>query len=213
MQKSSLSTDVAELLRGWILEGELGPGERLNEVHLAKRLEVSRTPLREALGQLVAEEFVEQKPRRGFFVRGVSVEEFDQLYAMRRMLDPEALALAGIPDERRIVALEKLNARILAAAGDAGRVIDLDDRWHLMLIEGCPNEILLETIRQFMRRTRRYEHAYMRSGAHVAVAVGDHEEILDALRAGDLKRAVAGLRTNMTSACEPLRRWLQEIAE
>ncbi|MEM9595759.1 MAG: GntR family transcriptional regulator [Acidobacteriota bacterium] len=210
MQRSNLSHDAAKLLREQILSGELDAGDRINEVHLAARLEVSRTPLREALGILVAEEFLIHRPRRGYFVRPLDLDEFDQLYAMRAILDPEALRMAGLPSKRQIDELRLLNGEIRRAIGDPARVIELDDAWHLKLIDHCPNRILLDTIRHFMLRTRRYEHAYMRSGAHVEVALADHGEILAGLDGDDLPRACRGLRANMQSACEPLRRWLQE---
>lgn len=211
MQKQNLATDAAQLLREWILDGRLHAGARLNEMQLADEIEVSRTPIREALNRLAVEDFVRHEPRRGFFVRGVSLEEFDQLYDMRRILDPEALRLAGLPPEETIERLVDLNTQIARSVGHPEKVIELDDAWHLELISGCRNQVLVETIRQFMRRTRRYEFAYMRSGANVSVALDDHEEIIAALRAEDLPRACAGLKRNMTSGCTPLREWLEEL--
>lgn len=210
MQRENLSHEAAAILRDLILNGELAAGDRLNEVHLAARLELSRTPLREALSLLAAEEFLIQQPRRGYFVRRLSLEEFDQLYYMRAILDPEALRIAGLPSREQIRELRRLNGPIRDASGDPARVIELDDAWHLALIDHCPNKILLETIAHFMLRTRRYEHAYMRSGAHVEVALADHEEILAGLDNRDLPRACEGLRANMQSACEPMRHWLRE---
>lgn len=190
-----------------IVSGDLAAGARLNEVALADRLGVSRTPIREALSQLVAEAFALQIPRRGFFVATLSAEEIRQLYPMRQLLDPEALRLAGVPSSERLDRLSKLNGEI-ARATRAERVIALDDRWHLELVAGCPNRILLDQIRLFMRRTLRYELAYMSDNENVGVATGEHEAILDWLRAGDLEAACEALRRNMSSATEPLLTWL-----
>ena len=61
------------MIRSMIIQGEMADGERLNEVHLSDRLGVSRTPVRESLNQLVVDGFIELIPRRGFFVRELSV--------------------------------------------------------------------------------------------------------------------------------------------
>lgn len=213
MQRRNLSHEAATTIRDQILNGELAAGDRVNEVHLAASLELSRTPLREALSLLTSESFLIQQPRRGYFVRGLSLDEFDQLYDMRALLDPEALRIAGLPLRGQIDELHRLNEAIRKATHDPVRVIELDDAWHLRLIDHCPNRILLDTIGHFILRTRRYEHAYLRSGTHVEVALADHEEILAGLDDDDLQRACSGLRVNMRSASDPMRRWLQEREE
>ena len=213
MQRSTLDSPnlaqrAAARLRELIVTGEIGPRERLHEIDLADRLGISRTPVREALAALVAEGFLEQKPRRGVFVRPLEVGEFEQVYQIRNLLDPGALEAGGIPHEERIELLERLNEQIRIEAHDPDRVIELDDRFHMLLVEHCNNEVLLGLIRQFMQRTRRYEQAYMREIGHVGVATDEHDQILKALRSGDLTAACTALRQNMTSGFAPLRAWL-----
>ena len=67
-----MSNDLANSLRDMIIDGDLAPGKRLNEVHLAAELGVSRTPLREALSRLAAEGDVVSVPRHGFFVKALT---------------------------------------------------------------------------------------------------------------------------------------------
>jgi len=207
--RPNLSEELASELRGWIVDGRLPAGERLNEVHLAASLGVSRTPLREALGRLTAEGALTSSPRLGFFVRPLTAEEFRQIYPIRAILDPEALRLAGIPSRERIASLEKSNAG-LRRTRDTDAVISLDDAWHLELLAGCPNRVLVGLIEQFMRRTRRYEIAYMRERRHVGAATDEHGKILSALRAKNLERACEALRRNMQSGVEPILAWLDE---
>ncbi len=205
--RRNLSVEVEDQLRREVLAGQLEPGSRLNEVGLSERLGVSRTPIREALSQLVGEGLVRQLPRRGFFVTELSVDEVSEIYPIRRLLDPEALRLSGLPSERDIARLRSLNERLRAEPRGEQRVA-LDDRWHLALVARCPSRTLLALIRQFIDRTRRYEMAYMGSGQGAVTAVEEHEAILDALEQGDLEAACDGLRQNMTSAVEPLVEWL-----
>lgn len=195
-----------------IVDGQLAAGSRINEVHLARDLAVSRTPLREAIARLIREDTLVAVPRVGAFVKPLTIEEFEQVYSIRTLLDPEALRLAGIPSKSQIERLERLNARIQASK-DPDKVVDLDDEWHLLLIDACPNNILLDLIRDFMRRTRRYELALMRERKQVEVATETHGEIIAALRRSDLPGATAILRRNMEMGNEPILRWLAERKE
>jgi DNA-binding GntR family transcriptional regulator len=206
--RPNLSDALVVAIRDWIVDGQLPAGERLNEVRLAVSLGVSRTPLREALGRLVAEGALTSVPRLGFFVRPLTLDEFQQVYAIRPLLDPEALRLAGLPSAERIERLDALN-RAIGEAQEPAKVIALDDAWHLELIAACPNRMLVELIEQLMRRTARYEIALMRECGHVPVSVAEHEEITSALRSGDLTVACDGLRRNVHSGFDVVSTWLR----
>ena len=207
--RETLSDETANLVRHMIVDGTLPAGERINEVHLARRLGISRTPLREALSGLEREGALANVPRIGWFVRPLSLEEFGQIYPIRPLLDPEALRLAGLPSPARLDELRALNARI-GRARDADAAIALDDEWHRLLIADCPNRVLLELVDQFITRTRRYEIALMREGRNVAVAAATHAQIMAALAAGDLAAACAALRANLETGFAPIAAWLAE---
>jgi DNA-binding GntR family transcriptional regulator len=90
----SLSDHVASLLRKMILNGTLKPGERLNQVHLAERMEISRGPLREALRMLQNEGLIKHETNRGTFVTTLSKEDAYEIYTLRGLLESEAAQLA-----------------------------------------------------------------------------------------------------------------------
>jgi DNA-binding GntR family transcriptional regulator len=207
--RQNISEELANAIRQMIVDGVIAPGSRINEVHLARDLGVSRTPLREAIARLVREDALVAVPRVGAFVRPLTAEEFDQIYPIRALLDPEALRLAGLPSRRHIDRLERLNGRI-GAATDPDTIIALDDEWHLLLIDECPNKVLIDLIQKFMRRTRRYELALMRERHQVDVATDTHSEIIAALRCGELETAATILKHNLETGGEPIRRWLLE---
>jgi DNA-binding GntR family transcriptional regulator len=207
--RPNLSGDLSTRLRDMILEGELPAGERLNEVHLAARLGVSRTPLREALSRLVSEGAVTSVPRLGFFVCPLTAEEVEHLYPMRALLDPAALRQSGPVPGPRIARLKALNRRF-AAAADPREAVEIDDRWHLELIAGCTNPILLGLIEQMIWRTRRYELGLMRASTNVERATGDHDAIVAALEGGDMDAACLALERNMISGKQPILDWLAE---
>lgn len=201
--RKNLSGELTDTLRSRILTGKLTAGQRINEVQLAEALGVSRTPLREALTALVGEDFVQVEPRRGFFVAPFDADEFRNLYAIRAILDPQALELSGLPDSQQIGRLESIN-QDLARETRTSRRIDLDDAWHLALLSHCPNPILLDLVRQFMRRTRRYEHAFMSDDGLRETTVRQHGEILDAVRKHRLDRAIDALRGNLKTGTDPI---------
>jgi DNA-binding GntR family transcriptional regulator len=207
--RPNISDALTVTLRNMIVDGRLPAGERINEVHLAVALGVSRTPLREALGRLVAEGAISSVPRIGYSVCPLTLDEFEQIYAIRALLDPEALRVAGVPPPERIERLSSLN-RAIRKARDADKVIDLDDAWHLELLAGCPNRVLVGMIEQFIRRTRRYEIALMRERPNVRVSVHHHAKIIAALRAGKLKEACNWLRRNLEHGKAPVVAWLKE---
>ncbi len=200
---ASLRDGIEAELRARIVSGRLPAGERINEVHVAAELAVSRTPVREALTRLAGEHFVEARSRFGFYVRPLSAAEMNDLYAVRARLDPWALELAGVPGREQLADLEIMNAE-LAEVSSPAAAIDLDDRWHFALLAGCPNRTLLELIRQMMWRTRRYEHQYFGDPKSVASAVREHAAILRALRRRDLVEACRRLVVNMTTATDVL---------
>ncbi|MEL6340413.1 MAG: GntR family transcriptional regulator [Myxococcota bacterium] len=203
----NISEHAADTIREMIVAGALPDGERINEVHLADELGVSRTPLREGLGRLVAEGIVTSAPRRGFFVVPLSLEEFRQLYGIRPLLDPEALRLSGIPSHDSVERLDDLNRQLLSAT-TASAAVDLDNTWHLELLAGCPNRVLVELIQQMIARTRRYEHALFRETQNVWTATDEHDAIIAALRDSNLEFACAMLKRNMQSGLEPIVEWL-----
>lgn len=206
--RPNLSDGLVRTVRTMIVDGRLRAGQRINEVHLAAALKVSRTPLREALSRLVAEEAVEAVPRRGYFVKPLSVAELEQLYDIRPLLDPEALRLGGVPAEKTLARLELIN-RGIETETDPENIIALDDDWHLKLLDHCPNRVLVGVIEQMMQRTRRYELALMRERANVDRAERHHERIVEHLRAGDLEAACVELKTNMTHGKAPIVAWLK----
>src|SRR5262245_12437793 len=77
LERANISDAAASAVRAMIIEGELSEGERINEVHLAEKLGVSRTPLREALNRLAAEGTIFARPRLGYYVRPLTLAELE----------------------------------------------------------------------------------------------------------------------------------------
>ena len=118
---TSLADKAYHEIRGLIVSLELAPGAVIDERELIERLEIGRTPVREALRRLAHERLVEVYPRRGMFVTGVDVRELARLSEVRELLEPEAARLAAEratdADRGRLsLLLEELDAGAQVAA-------------------------------------------------------------------------------------------------
>src|ERR1700749_4133785 len=91
---STLRAHVVRLLRSEILAGKYRPGDRLNESQIARELNISRIPVREALSQLHEQGLVMNRERRGMFVTHLGEDEVQQINSLRLVLETEALRLA-----------------------------------------------------------------------------------------------------------------------
>lgn len=195
------------LLRKQLLTGQFRPNQRLTEEALANRLGVSRTPVREALHKLELEGLVSSAGARGFRVPEDSLEEMNELFEIRSILEGHALAvlcqLAGRED------IDELRA-IVGEAEEASRqhqperVLALNTRFHdrlySLLATGRPRlHALIEDMRQYVLRYRE-NTLLQRSGAERSVA--GHRKILLALELGEPELCERIMRAHVREARE-----------
>ena len=170
-------------IRSEVLDGTFPPGALLLETTLSRRYNVSRTPVREALG-LLAQDGLLQRTRRGFQVRTRSAEEILDLYDARIALESAAARLAA---ERRseleLLLLEELIERRRQAADEAA-VADADRRWHLALRSAAHNETIVGLLNQVTTQLSIYRPAFtMRTRANSEV--DEHDRVTKAIRKQD----------------------------
>ncbi|MEV6647032.1 GntR family transcriptional regulator [Amycolatopsis sp. NPDC051371] len=201
MARTPLRSDLIEEITTRVLDGRLAAGARVNEVHLARELGVSRTPLREALIGLADRGLLVSAPGRGFLVPPFDPDEARRLYPLVAELEALALRwtspleLAGLPDALDAVADE------MAMALDRGDDLsEVDERWHALLLSRCPNPHLLRLIGQTKPLLKRYESCYFGGAARAGESIGEHRRIAAALRDGDLPAASAVLVRNWVKA-------------
>jgi DNA-binding GntR family transcriptional regulator len=202
ISKKPLREDIHALLRERIVKGDLLPGNRLQDVHLAAELGVSRTPVREALLRLERDGLVESDPNRGFFVAPLNRKEVAEIYPMVWTLECLALGSSRPATRPQIQALREINAGMAAVTDDPLRCQELDLRWHQTLLESCANERLKELLASLKQIVRRYEYVYMRDPALVRRSVRDHAEILEALVQKKPKLASRLLERNWRAGME-----------
>lgn len=208
----AVSNQAMSMIRAMIINGDIADGGRINEVHLSKELGISRTPVREALGQLIAEQFVTLIPRRGFFARELTPKEFSDLYDLRPILDPAALIAGGQLTAGEIDQIEQANNIFLNAAPGLAAV-EADEAFHKLLLIRCPNAVMIGLIENLMQRTKRYELALFRETKPVTFAGNQHAQIIKALRDENLKLAANHLKDNLTGGKAPILSWLKTRTE
>lgn len=209
VSRAPLRDEVRRALLRSLLRGDLPPGSSISEPALAAALGLSRTPLREALLGLETEGMVASDPGRGFTVARLSRREVDEIYPMLWTLEALALRTSAVPDAARLKELQSINRLLAKSRRDAEAALENDRRWHQALLAGCTNALLLETIAALRNRAFRYEFAYMRESGGVITSVSQHAEIIDALRQGHRRQAVARLESNWHVSVEFLVPWLE----
>lgn len=188
--REPLRARVVRDLRRRILHAELAPGARVTETRLAGELDVSRTPVREALQQLAAEGFLTGSLGRGYAVAPLSSREVRELFAVIATLECRALEWGGVPGVDQLAALAEINARLAALTEDAEAAMAINGAWHRALVRHCPNGELRRIIEENRQRVYRYEYYYfLADPAHIQVSVRLHRGIIEPLRRADVPAA------------------------
>jgi DNA-binding GntR family transcriptional regulator len=188
-----------EILRG-IKTGELTVGAKLNEIDLAERLRISRSPVREAFRALEEAGLVRLEKNRGVFIRDLSDEEAAELYEVRAGLDDMAgRLLAPRVTDAQIAELRALGAQLEASSisGGVNNYFPLNIAFHDRIVEMTGNSMLLGLYRQVVNRM----HLLRRRGFSVsgssAASHAEHRIILDALATRNPENTAHAMRQHV----------------
>ncbi|MEO8611526.1 MAG: GntR family transcriptional regulator [Chloroflexota bacterium] len=201
--KKTISAMVQERIRDAILNGTLPAGSRLDQNRLAGDLNVSLVPVREALKKLEGEGFVQIIPRRGAFVTESSLEDMEDLYFARGVLESQAAyhAAKNLTDAD----LAKLDQmyRIMGAAlavDDFVHFNQTNHDFHFVIYKAAGSQYLLSMITNLWDLALRYRHRYMFLKEQAVVIQVEHQTILDACHTRDPKalREAVSYHTHQT---------------
>ncbi|HVP07984.1 MAG TPA: GntR family transcriptional regulator [Burkholderiales bacterium] len=195
-----LHEEAADRLRDLIEQGKLAPGVRLNERVLTSQLGVSRTPLREAFKVLATEGLVELLPNRGAAVTQLDPARLSEALVVMGALEALAgeLACASATDAQ-LNEIRALHYEMLAyhARGDLAGYFKFNQAIHLKLVKYSGNATLYTLYRQLNGNVRRARYMANLSKERWDAAVREHDEILAALGARDVKRIRALLSDHL----------------
>jgi DNA-binding GntR family transcriptional regulator len=194
-------------LRRAIVAGRYRPGQRVGQEEIADSLGVSLAPVREALRALEQEGQVVYRPRRGYFLTELHVEDLQEIYALRALLEERAVrhALPTLDDD----ALERIElaARDCAATAERGDVaaeLEANRRFHFGMLESPDQTHTMRLIRLLWDSTEAYRAMYYNSPEERRKTIEAHDEILGAVRRKDVDEVVAALNEHREQALRVL---------
>ena len=206
--QSSLHHEVASTLREQIFAGELAPGSFLDEVALCARLEISRTPLREALKVLTSEGLLRHEPRRGCFVNEVTEQDLDEIFPVIALLEGRcAFEAARNATDADLQELAALHERLIGHAG-AGRTADYyatNFIIHEAIISLANNRWLAQAIADLRRILKLARLQSLAAPGRLQQSLAEHLTVFAALKSRDSEGAEAAMRTHLTRQREALR--------
>jgi len=183
-----------------IVTGTLAPGERLDEVQLANRFGVSRTPIREALIQLGAIGLVEIRPRRGAVVVDPGPNRIYEMFEVMAELEGMAGALAARrhaeEDRAKLLAAHEKCERS-ATSGDTDAYYYDNERFHNAIYEASHSGFLYDQCAALHRRLRPYRRLQLRVRNRMKVSFSEHTRIVEAILAGEAEAARDLLRSHI----------------
>jgi len=183
---------VFKKLRKAILTGELKPGERLMEIHLAEKLGVSRTPIREAIRKLELEGLVVMAPRKGAEVAEITEKSLKDVLEVRRALDVFSTELACERiTEKGKKALWKacLNFEEAMRGGELQVIARKDEILHNIIVEATGNARLEQIVNNLSEQMFRYRFEYIKDTGRYDAIMEEHRKLYDAILKGDKELA------------------------
>ena len=190
-------------IREEILKGAIAPKDRLIEAKIAEEIGTSRTPVREALHNLELEKLVISIPRVGYVVRGMDMEEVEQLCEIRGAIEGLAIEWAVRKQREKLIQSLKrniTNQKKYITKGNLNGYVELDAQFHDIIARLAGSERLLELTQTLRRHMLRYriQCIYMTETAERSMQ--GHERIVDAIERGDSVEIAAAVKMHLTQA-------------
>lgn len=203
-RSQSLRQQVYQALKQIILKGDLASGERIVETKLAKQLEVSRTPIREAIGQLKREQLIVSKANGGFMVATLSVQDAAQLYDCRIAL--EQLSVADACEQITSKQLKQLEKCVLLAEkltksesskSDSSKLLEIDYQFHHLIAESSNNRWLLSLLEQVFDKMALLRVQTTKHNPQVLEIRLEHREVYQAIALKNVDLAQSTIKEHL----------------
>jgi len=207
----SVTNSIAEYLRGKIIVGELQGGLRLNENQLAPKLGISRPPMREAFRILEHEHVIVSIPRKGVYIKEISINDCQEVYQMREMLECYAVDLLK---SKNILSLQEVSSALTSASGLLIPPDDNQDQrlkylktfadFHIKMVEAPGNNRLDYFYKSIQSTLYRYQFMYLSLPGAGPHSLEEHHHILNLITAGAYDEAKKNLKAHIDRMFELL---------
>lgn len=210
------SQQLRDEIESEILTGQMAPGYRLDEVFLATRFGVSRTPIREALMQLSAAGLIEIRPRRGAIVASVGPERLIEMFEVMAELEGLAGRLAtrrhSAADARAITTAHEA-CREAMGSGDSDAYYYENEHFHYAIYEASHSQYLIEQCTALHRRLKPYRRLQLRVRNRVAKSFAEHDQFVKAMHAGDDAAACLIMRDHVAIQGERFSDFISSVSQ
>lgn len=200
----AISADLFSTLKDEILTGKLKSGQKLTEIVLCNRYNISRTPVREALQKLEMEGLVESIPNRGFFVLGLTHRDYLDMFTLRKIYEVQAVtwAIERITEDE-YARLEEIYEfmEFYTMKRDYAKMQTINMNFHRAIYDASHNRILKNLLYSYQEMLKHAEKP-KNSGSeeHLATVLREHKMIFDAFRTKDTALAVKAMSDHMDNS-------------
>lgn len=198
--KTKQATHFSDRIEEEIATGQLKPGDRLDEMSLAERFGVSRTPIREALQQLAAGGMVELRPNRGAIVSAPDPARLMEMFDVMAELEAMCGRLAArrlLSEDEAVLNTTLAACRSAADAGDPDAYYYENERFHRAIYAASGNRFLADQVLSLHKRLAPFRRLQLRVRNRLKTSQREHEEILAAMLEGDASLAAERLRAHV----------------
>jgi DNA-binding GntR family transcriptional regulator len=199
-EKITRAEELRLQLADEIVRGALPPGAPLDETDIARRFNVSRTPVREALRQLAASGLVETRAHRGAVVARPTLERLTGMFEAMAELEAICAGLAAermTPVERQRLEAVHEELRVLSYAGNPDRFHEVNERFHNTIYAGSQNTYIAEMTLATRVRVQPFRRAQFRNLGRLAKSHAEHDRVVVAIMRGDKAGAELAMRAHI----------------
>lgn len=191
-KKNNLAEEIYENLKNLIIYQDIKMGSHLKEEELAEQFSTSRTPVREALNKMVMNKLVVKKPRKGFSVINLDIDDFINLCEVREVLENLAInkAIKFINPKDKLIMKSIFKSYKEAVNKDNYKEsLDLDSQFHLYIAKISNNPWIIETLNKIKIHNKIIMNIHCQNKTDLKLSVCEHQKILNAILKEDTKKA------------------------
>ena len=210
----AISADLFSTLKDDILTGKLPSGQKLTEIVLCNKYGISRTPVREALQKLEMEGLVESIPNRGFFVLGLTHQDYIDMFTLRKTYEVQAISWAiERMSDKEFENIEEIFEfmEFYTIKKDMAKMSTINMKFHQAIYNAAHNRILKNLLFSYQEMLKHAEKPKDHGSAeYLQTILNEHRQIFEAIKARDDAMAVAAMTAHMDNS---QKRYMDTIAE
>ncbi|MEE1038459.1 MAG: GntR family transcriptional regulator [Eubacterium sp.] len=199
----AISTDLFSTLKDEILQGKLLSGQKLTEKVICEKYQISRTPVREALHKLEMEGLVESIPNRGFFVLGLTDQDYMDMFTLRKVYEVQATqwAIQRITKEE-LEELEELFEfmEFYTMKKDIAKMLTINMNFHQKIYAASHNRMLKNLLSSYQEMLKHRENPVVKSDSYLIEVFSEHKAIFEAFKNRDVEAGMAAMSIHMDNS-------------